>query len=114
MAPEIAVKTRAKNGSPVGPCCDCGTRFGHVGPGKVKPIRVSGTRFGIDGQLCAGCYEKHNAREQREARVAKDDEAQRIAAESQALDACTPISFRERIRLDARRLSLVIQGRIAS
>lgn len=68
MATERAAKARAMYGSPVVPCSDCGTRFGHTQIGRSRPARVSGARFGIDGQLCAGCYEKHDKRRKRVAR----------------------------------------------
>lgn len=57
--------TAARPGDPVPPCSDCGTRFGRIKTGKTRPVRSSGARFGYDGQLCAGCYEKHDKRRKR-------------------------------------------------
>lgn len=40
------------------PCADCGDPDGPL-KGRRTPARVSGERFGIDGQLCNRCYQKH-------------------------------------------------------
>lgn len=52
----------ARPGDPIVPCSDCGTRFGRTKTGMTRPVRSSGARFGYEGQLCAGCYEKHDKR----------------------------------------------------
>lgn len=40
------------------PCADCGDPDGPL-KGCRTPSRVSGVRFGIDGELCNRCYQKH-------------------------------------------------------
>lgn len=49
-------------------CSDCGTEDGYVRSGLKTPIRINGSRFGIDGDLCWSCYDKHNKRRVRAGR----------------------------------------------
>lgn len=72
MAAIAETKTRAKKGSPVPPCADCGTRFGKIQKGRTRPDRFSGEKFGLSA-LCSGCYEKHTRRQTRvAARIASE------------------------------------------
>lgn len=118
--PKPGAKTRAKKGSPILPCGECKTPEGNTPKGRCRPVRVDGSRFGYVDPLCLICYGKHNLREQRAAKRAKADEAEKIAAasriESPPIEVPAPdsIPYPDRLRADARHLSLVIQGRIAS
>jgi len=49
------------------PCADCGTPDGPIRKGLRSPIRIKGERFGIDGELCWGCYDRLNKRRLRTA-----------------------------------------------
>lgn len=50
------------------PCVDCGDPDGVIRKGSTTPNRVSGARFGIDGELCWRCYRKHDERKRRQDR----------------------------------------------
>lgn len=43
-------------------CAECGDANGRIGPEARTPRRYDGSRFGIDGQLCDRCYQRHNWR----------------------------------------------------
>lgn len=47
------------------PCARCGNPDGQSQPDCVTPVRISGQRFGIDGQLCRRCYGTLGERDRR-------------------------------------------------
>lgn len=47
------------------PCADCKTTGGRSKPGRDIPSRTSGTRFGLEGEICDRCYMKHYKRQGR-------------------------------------------------
>jgi transposase len=65
------VDPSARNRGPVAPCARCGAPGGRArAPGGAgPPARVSGTRFGIAGLLCAGCYDSLRRERRRRARA---------------------------------------------
>lgn len=49
----------------VEPCARCGTEGGPIRAGKARPYRLSGARYGIDGDLCERCHGTLRERERR-------------------------------------------------
>lgn len=47
------------------PCARCNDAHGRITDGGVTPDRISGQRFGIDGDLCRRCYGTLQERERR-------------------------------------------------
>lgn len=44
------------------PCAECGDPDGTKSTRSVNPTRVNGQPFGIDGQICFRCYQRHRSR----------------------------------------------------
>lgn len=69
--------------------------------GKIRPVRVSGIRFGFDGQLCEGCYYKHRQRAKQAAK--------RIDSPSLPPEVMPPAIHREKpiSKADEHRIALI-------
>ncbi len=49
-------RPKTPDSRPMAPCAICGTERGRVPKGQTRPGRISGSPFGVAGELCYACY----------------------------------------------------------